>query len=139
MRTRVDSSWIPGVDCFSRQEHLLELSALLLMERNTRCVEREQRARRDATAVPLEQRMPSSPFHFVISRVRDIEPAKLDVVNRLMRLVPHHGVAFLMLFAEKKLVPAVRLEDPKQEHTRRYLRSDTNAHVYEFSPRITNT
>lgn len=42
--------------------------------------------------------------HFLMNRAHTIDPAKLEVVNRLMRLVSHYGLAFFVMLADKDLI-----------------------------------
>lgn len=64
---------------------------------------------------------PSTPFYFVLDRSPRLDIKKLVFVNRLMRIVPHHGLALLTFLSEKKLIGDRVKNDMPREQTRRYL------------------
>ena len=74
----------------------------------------------------------SSPFHFALNRAHKLEPSRLEVVNRLMRIGPHHGLALLSLFTEKGFVTEAASDEFRRTQTRRHLVSDTSSHVFEL-------
>lgn len=114
------------------------MSSLILLERDMSFVERARRARKDMMARPAEPRASSLPFYFVMSRVQNLDPAKLKVVNWLFEPSAAPGLLFLVLLADKNLILAARMEDLRREQPRRHLSGEKNAHVYVFTPRISD-
>lgn len=81
--------------------------------------------------VLLEPRTSSAPFYFVLGRTPRLKASKLVVLSRLMRIVPHHGLAFFTMFHEEGLVDNCTKNEMRREQTRRHLHADTVARVYE--------
>ena len=81
---------------------------------------------------PREPPQPSAPFYFVLNRAFGLDVEKLAVINRLMRIVPHHGLALLSLFVEKGLIAEERRKGFRREQTRRHLAGDTSVRVFEL-------
>ena len=90
------NAWTPPQEWYSRPERLRELSASLAMEKRAGGFDERVRRAHDTVAIWLpEPRYASSPFHFALNCAHGLEPSRLEVVNRLMRIVPHHGLALL--------------------------------------------
>ena len=77
-----------------------------------------------------EPRYASSPFYFALNRAHGLEPLRLEEVNRLMRIVPHHGLAFLPLLTERGFVTEAARDEFRCTQARRQLDSDTSSHVF---------
>ena len=123
------NAWTPPQEWYSRPERLRELSASLAMEKRAGGFDERVRRAHDTVAIRLpEPRYASSPFH----RANGLEPSRLEVVNRLMRIVPHHGLALLSLLTERGFVTEAARDEFRRTQTRRHLESDTSSHVFEL-------
>ena len=92
------NEWTPPQEWYLLPERLRELSASLAMEKGAGEFDERVRRAHDTVAIRLlEPRYTSSPFNFALNRAHGLEPSRLEVVNRLMRIVPHHGLALLSL------------------------------------------
>ena len=95
----------------------------------------DKRSRRPLVAqfeAPRKPPQPSAPFYFVLLRAFSLNVDKLAVINRLMRIVPHHGIAFHSLLVQNGLIAAERREGFGCKQTRRHLVGDTSVCVFDF-------
>ena len=111
---RVDA-WTPPQEWYLRSERLRDLSASLAMEKMAVEFDKLVRRAHDTVAIRLPKpRCASSPFHFALNRAHGLEPSHFEVVNHLMRIVPHHKLAFLSLLTQRGFVTeAARNEFPR--------------------------
>ena len=64
---------------------------------------------------PLIDRLPkprqaSAPFYYVLNHALGIDVAKLDTVNRMMRVVPEHSFALVSLLVAKPDIGGTQAE-----------------------------
>ena len=99
---------------------------------NGRLLERAQRKKEPLINVLAEPRHPSAPRFFVLDRSPLLDFKKLTVVNRLMRIVPHHGLALLTLLSKRKLIDDHVKDDMHREQSHRHIQSDTDVHIFKL-------
>ena len=111
----------------------LELATSLYLERDSgRLLERAQRQEVHPINVLADPRHPSSPIIFVLERSPRLDLKKLTVVNRLMRIVPHHGLALLILLSERELIDDHVKDDMRRKQTHLHLQSETDVHIFKL-------
>ena len=104
------------------------------MERGSRFEERARRSRQKPIGRLHEPPYPASPFYFALFRAHNLDPAKHEVVNRLLRVAPHHGLALLVMLTERGFISETRKDELRREQTHRHLASDSSPRVYEIAP-----
>lgn len=77
-------------------------------------------------------RSSSTFFYFVLDRFPRLDIKMLVVVNRLMRIVPHHKLGLLTLLLERELIGDRVNDDMRRERTLLHLQSETDAQVFKF-------
>ena len=127
-------AWTLANEWFSRPTQFRELASLILLERGTRFVERTRRASQVPAVRLREPSHPASSFYFTLSHAHNLPPVKHEIVNRLLRIAPHHGLAFHVSLAEKGLISEALKDDLRREQTHRHLANDTSMRVYELAP-----
>ena len=126
-------AWTPPHDWYSPPERLRELSASLAMEKMAGGFDERVCRAHDTAAIRLPKpRYASSPFHFALNRAHGLEYSRLEVVNHLMHIVPHHGFALLSLLTERGFVTEAARDEFRRTQARRHLESDTSSHVFEL-------
>ena len=127
--------WVPGFEWFSCPDNVYELAtSLMLEERKSRFEERLRRVRQVPVGRLNLTLQPASPFYFRLTRTHELEQAKLDASNRMLRIAAHLGLALLVMLVEGGLISETRQEALRREQTGRHLANDTTTHVYEIEP-----
>lgn len=104
------------------------------MEKHTNALDERFHRETDTPIDRLpEPRQASVALYFVINRDIGLNVAKLDVINMLMRIVPHHGLALLI---KRNLVIGATRKNFRRKQTRSNLATNTSAHVYELLSRL---
>lgn len=135
-RVNIVDALTPACDMCSRPHRQRAIAASLMLEKTANCF--EERTRR-ALSLPIagniqEPRQTTAPIYFVLNRAYSLDIAKREVVNQLLRIVQHHGLALFMLLVEKRLIAKVRKEELRREQARRHLSGDTSVRVFELVP-----
>ena len=112
--------WIPAYEWFTRPKHVHELAtSLILEERSTMFNERMHCVKQKPLGRLRVAPQPAAPFYFRLTRLYDLELAKYEATNRLLRIAPHLSVAFLVMLADAGLITETRKEEMRREQTTR--------------------
>ena len=135
-RVNIVDAWTPACDWCSRPHRQRDLAASLLLEKAA--IGFEERTRH-ALSLPIagniqKPRQPTAPFFLILNRAYRLDIGKRIVMNQLLRIVPHHGLALLILLVEKGLIEEALKKKLRREHARRHLSGDTNVRVFELVP-----
>ena len=115
-KTDLVTAWVPGFEWFSRQDNVYELAtSLMLEERKSRFEERSRRVHQAPFGKLNVAPQPASPFYFRLTNTHDLDQPKLEATNRLLRIVPHLGLALLLMLVENGLIAETRQEALRRE------------------------